>query len=135
MVNGVNNLQLAQASTSWPVAEGKIVHSTIKTSRDSDSTTHQPIVRFTYQANGQKFRGNQVFFGDVGISSSNINYSRKITQKYPRGKTVNVFYHPSEPQLSVLEVGLTKKSFIGVTFGALFFVVGSCVGILCWLFE
>ena len=135
MLGGVNELLLAQASASWPITQGTIIHSEIQSSSDDDGTTYQPIVRFTYQAKGQEFRGNKVFFGGGGISSSNISYSRRITQKYPKGKTVKVFYHPSEPQQSVLEAGLTKKSFIQLTFGALFFLAGSNVGLLCWLFE
>ena len=134
MLGGVNELLLAQASASWSITQGTIIHSEIQSSSDSDGTTYQPIIRFTYQAKGQEFRGNKVFFGG-GFSSGDISYSRRITQKYPKGKTVKVFYHPSEPQQSVLEAGLTKKSFIQLTFGASFFLVGINVGILCWLSE
>ncbi len=135
MVHGFNSLLLAHASASWPITQGRIIHSEIRSSSDDDGTTYKPIVRFTYQVRGQEFRSNKVFFGDGDIYTSNIKYSRRITQKYPRGKNVKVFYHPSKPQQSVLEAGLNKKSFIQLTFGALFFLTGSGVGILCWLFE
>ena len=135
MHGGVNDLRLAQASASWPMTQGKIIESKIHSSRDSDGTTYKPIVRFTYQVKGQELRGNKVFFGGGGISTGNRSYSRRITQKYPLGKRVKVFYDPSEPRQSVLEAGLRKKSFIQLTFGSLFFLMGSGVGLLCWLFE
>ncbi len=135
MFNGFNSLLLAHASTSWPITQGMIIHSEIQSSSDSDGNIYKPIVRFSYQVRGREFRGNKIFFGSGDISTGDISYSRRITQKYPRGKTVKVFYHPYEPQQSVLEAGLNKKSFIELTFGALFFLVGSGVGILCWLFT
>ena len=135
MFHGFNSLLLAHASASWPMVQGQIIHSEIKRSSDSDGTTYEPIVRFTYQVRGREFRGNKVFFGTGNVSNSNISYSRRITQKYPQGKNVKVSYDSSDPQKSVLEAGLHKQSFIQLTFGVLFFLMGNGIGILIWLFD
>ncbi len=135
MMNGITQIRLAQASSSWPTTMGTVTVSEIQISTDGDGTTYRPIVNFSYQVNGQILTGDTIFFGGGGISSSNLKYANKIVNKYPVKTRVNLFYNPSQPHIAVIEAGVTKKTFIQFTFGSLFFIVGLGSGILFWLFE
>ena len=83
-----------------------------------------PLVKFSYQVNVQKWTGDKVFFGEGQIFSSNYKYFNKVVNKYPVKTIVNVFYHPSKPNIAVLEPGVTQKMFIQFGFGSIFFVIG-----------
>ena len=135
MIGGITQIRLAQASATWPTTVGTIIVSEIKTSTNDDGTTYRPLVKFSYQVNGEKWTGDEVFFGGGKISSSNYKYASKVVNKYPVKSRVTVFYNPSKPNIAVIEAGVTKKTFILFTFGSLFFIVGLWFGILFWLFE
>ncbi len=135
MISGIIQIRLAQSSTTWPTTVGTITVSKVETSTDDDGTTYRPLVKFSYQVNGQSWTGDTVFFGGGKISFSNYRYANKIVNKYPVTTRVNVFYNPSKPNIAVIEAGVTKKTFIQFTFGSLFFILGLWFGILFWLFE
>ena len=132
ITKGLMEVKLAYESNKWNNTEGQIAHSDIKISQDSDGnkTNYQPVVKFDYKVVGKSLQGDRVVFGTV--VSVDYNASLRIVQKYPRGKQIPVFYDPDNPHNSVLEAGLTKKSFIKVTGG--FFLFTLCAGfvILFW---
>ena len=49
MRNGITQIRLAQASSSWPTTVATVTVSEIKISSDDDGTTYRPIVNFSYQ--------------------------------------------------------------------------------------
>ncbi len=136
MIRGTEEILLARQSINWLTTEGYISQSKVNTSQDSDGgTVYKPVVKFSYEARRRKLSSNQVYFGGTRMSTSDRSYSRKIVEKYPKGKTVTVFYHPRKPKQAVLEAGITKRSFILFTFGFMFFDVGSCIALLYWLYQ
>ncbi|MGK7944802.1 MAG: DUF3592 domain-containing protein [Microcystaceae cyanobacterium] len=134
MLSGFHQIKLAHASHRWPTASGQITHSQVQINSDSDGTTYKPIIKFSYRYQGRNLTSDNIFFGGGGVATGDRRYADKFVRKYPVGKRVQVAYNPHRPKQSVLEAGLTKKSFIQFTFGSLFFMMGGGVGILYWLF-
>ncbi|MGK7930972.1 MAG: DUF3592 domain-containing protein [Microcystaceae cyanobacterium] len=134
MLSGFQQIKLAHASHRWPTTSGQITHSQVDINSDSDGTTYKPVIKFSYRHQGRSLTGDMIFFGGGGISTGDRNYADKFVRKYPVGRKVQVAYNPRLPKQSVLEAGLTKRSFILFTFGSLFLMMGSGVGILYWLF-
>ena len=136
MVVGIEEIRLAKNSTNWSSTEGYITKSTIRENQDSDGdTTYKSVIEFSYEVRRRKLSANRVFFGALGIFTGNRNYYQRVAQKYYKGKTVKVFYNPHQPQQAVLEPGISKKSFILLIYGFLFFDTGSCLALLYWLHQ
>jgi len=86
-----------------------------------DDATQQPIhFDYTYEVCGVKYKGRRVFFGDDMVRTS----VDVITDTYPAGCSVRVHYHPTRPQLSVLEPGWHREIFAPVGMGVFFIVFG-----------
>jgi hypothetical protein len=133
MLSGFHEIKLAYASHHWPRTSGQITHSQVDINNDSDGTTYKPVIKFSYSYQRQNLTGDTIFFGG-GISTSDRRYADRFVGKYPVEKSVQVAYNPHHPSQSVLEPGLTKKSFILFTSGSLFFMMGSGFALLFWLF-
>lgn len=100
----------ARASRQWPSVSGVVVSSKIlKEVSSSNSgtrravTDHQykPEVAFEYTVRGVKYLSNKVSFTDHSTNST--RYANRVTEKYPEGKVVAVFYDPDDPGNGVLE--------------------------------
>lgn len=72
-------------------------------------------IRYTYLVNGRLYESNQISFSKR--ASSDKSFCEVYTRKYPRGKTVDVYYKGDEPTFAVLEpsvVGSNRKVFTTV---------------------
>jgi hypothetical protein len=128
---GLRNLFRARASVDWPRAAGVIrfsqVTSSTCTDRDEDGTTrttttyNSPLV-YQYEVNGRKRYSNTRRFGQLAGSSA--EWAQEIADKYPAGKQVQVAYSPSDPDLAVLEPGVTNEAYFLPGAGAAFFLFG-----------
>jgi hypothetical protein len=126
---GVRSLLRAKASSSWPTAQGVIVSSSVERhhSRDSDGhdrTTYHAEVFYEFTVDGTVYNGNKVAYGDYG--SGNPSHARKIVNKYPKDKSVEVHYMPEDPGESILEPGVKAQAWFIPLFGLVFFSAG-CV--------
>lgn len=129
---GIEDIQNARQSTTWPQAPATITESEVTSSRSSKGgRSYKAKVAYEYSANGRMHSATKVFFGD-GISAG-PKYAHAIVARHPLGTATQAYYHPDRPALAVLEPGLTKRSFISAAFGLLFFTVGSGFGLLFWL--
>ena len=125
--------QLLQGLTTkdWPAAPGKILSSKVQSgtsnSRGPARTTtgsskrYSVDVRYRYELDGQEFEGDRLRFGNVSYKSR--SKAQKVMNRYPRGKEVEVFYDPENPQSSVLIKGI-GLSWLAVGLGAAMFLLG-----------
>lgn len=138
MILGIKRIRLAHATKTWTKTWGKITQSRMETGTDSDGDpVYKPIIKYTYTVMGQEFQGNQVYFQvmkSITYSGNNLSFTEKMTNKYPPGKTVEVFYNPRKPQQAVLEPGVSLKSFSELTWGFGAFSVGA-IGIIIAIFK
>jgi ABC-type Mn2+/Zn2+ transport system ATPase subunit len=79
----------------WPFTEGKVITSCFVKEKDK---TKAFIIDYQYWVNGKKWVSN-----NVGGQLT----AREKAKKYPKGKTIIVYYNPNKPQKALLERGIT----------------------------
>lgn len=106
---GLTTVLKAQESTDWPSVKGKIVKSGIRTERGTSSSAtssrnsyHADIV-YEYLTGEGAYTGRRVSFGEYGREDE--IHATQVSEKYPEGETVDVYYDPDQPTESVLEPG------------------------------
>ena len=129
---GFRGLIRAKASTDWPSTQGRIVESSVESHRSSSgsngsSTTYHAEIMYEFAVNGVTFNGDRVAYGDYG--SSNPSHARSVVNRYPKNKTVTVYYMPDKPEECLLEPGVKGQSFFLPGFGLVFFIVGSFMAV------
>jgi Protein of unknown function (DUF3592) len=123
----------AKASLQWPSVEGIIERSEVTTSHSNVTstsshrkrkTTYHTYVEYAYSVNGTPHTSKVVWFGDD--YSSNIRSSHTaVTERYPKGNKVKVFYDPNDPTLAVLEPGAKFSSYVIYVLGWVLASVGA----------
>ena len=100
----------------WQVARGVITVSNVV----RDGEYYGPAIQYRYCVSGTEYEGR-------GISiTPKLTYNRKAAQDwiepYPVGKSVEVFYKPENPRMSVLEKGFSIKTGLVILSAALIFI-------------
>ncbi len=109
---GVREIYLARESRSWPSTDGTIKRSGLKVRTGGSSTgpsyDYDADIVYQFAVDGQTRRGNEVTFGVHGSTASSV---QTLLNRYPTGKTVNVYYRASAPDSCILEPGLKHGQF------------------------
>jgi len=101
-------------STDWPFVRGKI-----NRAWRSDHPT-LPNIRYTYKVGARTYQGNTVAYRDlVGASET-----KRVLNRYPTGKKVNVYYNPQNHRESALEPGYVKGSGFWIIVPLAMFLIG-----------
>lgn len=87
--------------------------------RKGKRTIYVPKVRYEYTVGDETYTNDSLYPGPVRSGSSSKEKPREILQQYPEGKTVDVYYDPSDPTLSFLENRSRNRQAVTTT------VVGS----------
>lgn len=132
---GVRAILQARESSRWPSVPGIIQSSSVeRSSGTKGGTTYKPKIKYTYSVAGTEYTGNLIAFGLANVSAGG-KFAEEYIQKYPKGKNVQVFYSPTDCKTSVLEHGLTKRSFVLFAFGIMFAAMGLCFAAMTWLLS
>lgn len=105
---------LSFQSYSWNSARGKVTESRIKRSYSKDSSD-QLIIRYQYQVKGKTHYSDRIHFGDFSMLFGMSK--RSVVKRYPKGKSVDVYYNPDNPKQAVLEQDLKLSAYIGIVVG------------------
>ncbi len=108
--------QRAQASLSWPTADGTVVSSELATRTVKLKKKYCPVVSYTYTVNGTE-RTSKNIWAMTGDYSSDREQQQAVLDNYPVGATVKVYYDPAQPDVAVLEPGVTSLVYV---------VLGAC---------
>ena len=119
-------LDNAKASQDWPSVAGAIVSSEVVTKRGDDGTMYAADVVYAYNVDNRDYKCSTVAFGG-DYSSSSSSHAYDVTNTYPVGSEVRVFYDPQHPSTAVLEPGTTWMSYLAVGIGLVFLAVGLAV--------
>ena len=123
---GLQNLIRSGQSTDWPTTKGIVKQSTVDYSRSSDGPgTYKANVQYYFIVDGTDYVGDEVAYGDFGSSDS--SRAHRISNKYPEGKEVTVYYLPEDPYECVLEPGMKAQAWFLPAFGMVFFTVGTAM--------
>lgn len=124
---GAKDIGDAKQSVYWPSEMGKIISSSVDTSRSSSgrgssSTSYHAAILYEFTVDGITYNGNRVAYGDFG--SSNSSHARRIVNRYPEGKEVKVYYSIDNPEKCVLEPGLKGQAYVFPGIGLAFMAAG-----------
>jgi hypothetical protein len=76
---------------------------------------------------GQSFTGERICFG-LERMFAGYKFAQTYTERYRVGSLVAVYYDPNQPSASVLEAGISKRTFIPMAFGFGFVIFGGWFG-------
>ena len=119
---GIFGLGTGMASNSWPSTEGNITQSRTERKRSgtgqNKTTSTKLIINYTFSIEGKTYTGDRV-------ASSPAMFGKKfIARRYPKGKTVKVYYDEKDPANCLLEPGIQGKNFILPGIGLVILAVG-----------
>ncbi|MBI1249087.1 DUF3592 domain-containing protein [bacterium] len=116
-------LDNANASNDWPSVHGEIIRSEVATRRSDGKTMYSFDIVYQYKVEGRELKCSNVYFGGEG-SSSNSSSAYSVTDRYPKGTQVDVYYEPDHPANAVLEPGAHWQSYLLFGAGLVFLGVG-----------
>jgi hypothetical protein len=99
---GGRNVLRANKSKTWPMVQGVVQNSSVESRRN----LHTAKVLYDYTVSEKSFTG---MFSSY---SSTRSPAQGIVNRYPKGKTVSVYYNPQNPQVCVLEPGVKGQVLI-----------------------
>lgn len=114
----VTKLWEAKRASKWAETSGKILKSTVEARHhqftgEAETVKNVPSVEYTFSVGGKEYRGARIGIGEVGGEDI-----EPMLARYPVGKSVTVFYDPSDPNQCVLEREIPKG------------IVPGCLGML-----
>ena len=133
---GINGIVKAKASADWPSSPGQIVSSSVEGRSSTGDvgrsrTTYHADIVYEFLVGGMTFNGTRVAYGDYGSSSS--SHSTRIVDRYPKGKSVTVYYMPENPEECLLEPGVHAQAWILPGLGLICFAAGGVMVYCCRL--
>ena len=125
-VSSVRKIVQGISAQRWPTTSGELTQVENKISRDSESSSREIIVKYSYRVNGQTYEGNVIH--PSYTSSSFEEAHNQLQAKLEPGKSIEVFYDPANPKRATLSTGFYSGSMTMV-FGGLIFL-GAGLGFL-----
>ncbi len=138
LVETSRELMESLEAMSWPTTPGQVTRSFLKAETIEVSTrssngirgsaledTYTALVDYTFEVNGQAFKGDRISAIRSGTQSDRASVEEKLKQ-YPVGKSVTVSYNPSDPEQCLLEPG-TWGGFARMLGLSLFLIVIACL--------
>lgn len=129
---GVWNARWSTQAASWPTTPGTITQLSVHQT-ESDSTSYEVKVQYTYTVDGLAYEGSRLAFGYMGSNGREVH--DEIHRKLKGAKTVAVRYNPSDPSVSCLSYGMHRSIQFVLAFALtwLVFVVGFTL--MFWVFS
>jgi hypothetical protein len=94
------------------------------------SKTFTATVRYRYNVGGRDYEGDRLSYGFADSAFHTRDGAEELTVACATGRLVDVYYDPRDPNASVLEPGVTFRTWVaegllGVAFlGGLYVVIG-----------
>ncbi len=118
------DLRTAKRSAAWPQVKGKVLTSRVSRREGSYSVR----LEYEYAVDGVQYTSDRIKFGATVTVGSGKEEANAITERYPVGSEVTVYYDPHKPSRSVLEREVeARANFIDVLFAVLLVGIGTYV--------
>ena len=93
--------RFAKQSPEWPTAEGSVLESKVVVKTDEKNWDF----RYCYVVDGVTYEHNRLAFGRLFYAKSAME---GLAGRFPKGTSVDVYYHPKNPSTATLEPGVNK---------------------------
>ncbi len=115
-------------SSAWPTTSGHIISSNVEQFQESGDTYFDPRVEYEYAVDERTFRSERIRFGGfVPALPGSTTEANEVILRYPSGASVQVYFYPSDPSLSVLEPGAGKIRIVIILAIWILMLVASCL--------
>jgi len=114
------------ASKSWPSTQGVVLSSRISSHPGSHASWF-PVVTFQYTVDDRAFEGDVIAFHSLSgprVGGNNRADVQEMADSYAAGTTVEVYYDPQDPAVSVLQPGASYTNIFGPVFSLIVLVIG-----------
>ena len=105
----------ARTCVNWPTVTGQVIASSVQ---ELKKQGEQPLITYRYAVDGVSFEGDNITYGRLKASPE------EYTERYVRGKEIQVHYLPRNPSVSVLEPGGSNLQWLIACFGFGFALMG-----------
>ena len=95
--------KLGTESLDWPTVDSLIMASSVKHTKGQRSTSY-PSIRYNYHVDGQRFESDVIRFD--ATPCRNGAEAREIVRLFPAGTQAEVYVHPDNPSVCVLQPGV-----------------------------
>ena len=120
----------SEESKTWPTVNGKIIRSEIE---QHDSTTGEgpdkknpapeyAKIAYQYNVDGQRYESTKISF------TSSSGNAQQIISRYPKGKSVRVYYNPEKTSQAVLLPGNSGINYVPYIFAGVLILLGMGMG-------
>lgn len=121
-------------ATEFAKTSGRITESHVEQHRNADGegnsgTSYTLKIEYTYRVAGKEYRGTRYRFGNFYVNNAR---ALQIVDAFPVGRTVDVFYDPSDPATAVLRPGIEGADLLIATFLTPFNL--TMIGLWYWAF-
>jgi uncharacterized protein DUF3592 len=122
LIFGWSQSRKGNSAQNWPITTGTIVSADLsqqsrRNQQGYHDVTYAPVVEYTYEVNGQTYRGDKISSG--WTVSYNLSMAQNKMNKYPPGTKVDVHYNPNNPAEAVLETRSTSGNVFMIAGGAI----------------
>lgn len=122
--SGIRYYYLGNLFGKWQEYRGAITKSTVSKATDSDlNEVSFAAIEYEFRVEGVTIKASRIRFG---IPTNSRALTEKMTNRYPSGKAVIVFYDPVSKR-SILEKGVTDGTYFLFFLGILAFVLAATV--------
>jgi hypothetical protein len=132
MLKTGHGILLGIQAGNWPTTTGKLLSVKCKDTSDSETTSREIQVRYSYNVGGRDYEGTTIHpaYGSSGLEQAHQGLESLLAP----GQNVRVYYDESEPSRSTLSVGLYSCSLAGF-FGGLIFAASGLAFLLTFWFA
>jgi hypothetical protein len=128
---GLSSARQSTQAAAWPTAPATITMREVRESSDSDGSTYEVKVQYTYTVAGVAYEGSRLAFGYGG--SGERDSHDEIYQRLKEAKTVFARYNPGDPSESCLSFGLHRSIQVKLAFAVTWLLLASGFTLLFWL--
>ncbi|MEC9477195.1 MAG: DUF3592 domain-containing protein [Planctomycetota bacterium] len=128
----------AKDAVNWPTTSGEVVETKVTSHTSSGSgnrksrTSYTALVLYRYNVDGQTLENDVV---QVMTSHDTHPEAKEVTDQYPVGSEVTVFYKMEEPNTSVLVPGISDESQLVLTIFTYVPITLFSLFILFWIIK
>ncbi len=117
-------LRFGRASQNWPTVKGHIDRSSVKEHYNRGGRSYTAEIEYSYRIDKVWHKSKRVKFGYRYLPHLR-NRAEQLVNQFPTAANVQVYYHPTKPEISTLIPGISILHLLaGTVFTVLYIAIG-----------